>query len=89
MGNSNHTQGEWTVEAKNLIKCNGEQIGSVNSMIDEYEDNAKVMAASKELLEALEIRPNPYNYHNLLEFKNAYDNWEKKICQKAINKATK
>ena len=45
------TQGEWTVEAKNLIKCNGEQIGSANSMIDEYEVNAKLMAASKDLLE--------------------------------------
>lgn len=48
-----YTEGEWKVEAKNLIKCNGEQIGSANSMLDEYEANAKLMAASKDLLEAL------------------------------------
>lgn len=53
METSKHTEGEWKVEAKNLIKCNGEQIGSANSMLDEYEANAKLMASSKKLLEIL------------------------------------
>lgn len=53
METSKHTEGEWKVEAKNLIKCNGEQIGSANSMLDEYEANAKLMAASTDILEAL------------------------------------
>lgn len=53
MKNLKRTKGEWTIQGKNLIKCNNEQIGSANSMLDEYEANAKLMAAAPDMLEAL------------------------------------
>lgn len=82
METSKHTEGEWKVEAKNLIKCNGEQIGSANSMLDEYEANAKVMAASTDMLEALiEARKWAEDYGMNKDVYNQINN--------AINKATK
>ena len=77
-----HTEGEWKVEAKNLIKCNGEQIGSANSMIDEYEANAKLISAAPNILDALKaiIKTNGNIAINDKEWINAI---------KAINKATK
>ena len=48
-----HTQGEWSILGKTLIKCNGEQVASVNSILDEYEANAKLIANAPLMLEAL------------------------------------
>jgi hypothetical protein len=45
-----HTNGEWFIQGKNLIKCGNEQIASANSMLDEYEANAKLISAAPDLL---------------------------------------
>ena len=53
MEQAKYTKGDWFIQGKTLIKCQNEQIGSVNSMIDEYEANAKLLATAPELLETL------------------------------------
>ncbi len=91
MQNSAHTEGEWNVEAKNLIKCNGEQIGSANSMIDEYEANAKVMAAAPDLLKALDELQHEVQMQCSIgsdpRFLKMCELWQN--AKQAINKATK
>lgn len=59
------SQNEWTIQGKNLIKSSNEQVASVNSMLDDYEANAKLIAAAPDLLEACikmynSIKPKKY-----------------------------
>ena len=89
MKNTKHTKGEWSVEAINLIKCNGEQICSTNSMIDEYKENAKLIAAAPFLLEALiKLRKSMVETYKLIGTSEA-DIERLKIVNEAIKKATK
>jgi hypothetical protein len=77
-----HTQGEWIIQGKTLIKCNGEQTASVNSMIDEYEANAKLIAAAPDLLNALLAVYKDLEQFSLLPS-------TERIVKEAINKANK
>jgi hypothetical protein len=94
METSKHTEGEWKVEAKNLIKCNGEQIGSANSMLDEYEANAKVMASAPDLLKSMiELKKSmdetiKWQNGGLKHLSQAEQDRYKIICD-TIDKATK
>lgn len=79
-----HTKGEWFIQGKNLIRCNNEQVASANSMLDEYEANAKLIASAPELLEALIMLMHP-NDMNDVNFANR----AREKAKNLINKVTK
>ncbi len=93
-----HTEGEWEIKPKTestsikiIHKEQGFVIASIIS-IDEAEANAKLMMASKDLLETLiEIRSKLQYEQGMNAISKSGKDWsiELKMTNEAINKATK
>lgn len=102
MENTKHTKGPWAylkledgsfaIKESDLFKNGQWQFSDRICTLEHYTNdngaNSKLIAASPELLEALNTLPDPYNFATMQEWLEHYDKWVAETKTPIIKKAT-